>query len=151
MALHRTKLNPYRAFIQLISIYMFTTLSYTLWPISSPNRIIGFFIFIDVILMTILVNNKHQVSILASTVLFSLVSFIFAKDYSRNLTDAIYWVTTMLIFAAIVKGGNTKKILEQMDKSKSLITAMVCICDILLVVGLLNRNCYKVSWGGVLL
>ena len=142
--------TSYRVFIFLITIYMLTTLSYNLWPISTPNRVVGFFIFADVLWMVASQKgiNKHQITILLLSSLICLITFAFASNYSRNLTDAIYWLTTMLLFSMVVKKENRDRLIEEIWRQKTFIIVILTICSILLVVGLFDGRCYARSWGG---
>ena len=43
------KIDRYKSLVHLILLYTVTTLSYTLWPIDAPNKVVGILIFLNVL------------------------------------------------------------------------------------------------------
>lgn len=44
------KLTGINLLVHLILLYTVTTLSYTLWPIDAPNKVVGILIFLNVLM-----------------------------------------------------------------------------------------------------
>lgn len=126
--------KKYDLFIDLIVLYCFTTLTYTLWPISSPNMIVGILMFI-VVLWIGLTDLSKKRFVLYFTVLFLFIfSFLFCENYSRNLTDGIYWIISIILMNKISNRGAQANVLLSLKHNKKLIKASVIILNMLLII-----------------
>ena len=142
--------DPYKILIILIAIFTFTTLSYNLWPISSPNRVVGFFIFFDLLLIIIEEEtlSKIQIGLLIESFLLALMTFIGCTDFSQNLTDAIYWLTTMMMLTIMTQKNSCEKLSLELKNCKKLIITIVVISSMLVIIGLFDERCYSSVWEG---
>lgn len=139
--------KKYDLFIDLIVLYCFTTLTYTLWPISSPNMIVGILMFI-VVLWIGLTDLSKKRFVLYFTVLFLFIfSFLFCENYSRNLTDGIYWIISIILMNKISNRGAQANVLLSLKHNKKLIKASVIILNMLLIISFFFPNCYLQEWG----
>ena len=134
----------------LIAIFLFTTLSYNFWPISSPNRIIGFFIFFDLLLIIFEEEtlSKIQIGLLAESFFLTLMTFLDCTNLSQNLTDAIYWLTTMMMLTIMTQKNSCEKLSSELENCKKFILLAVIICSILVLIGLFDERCYSSKWEG---
>lgn len=144
------KLNPYNSLIILISTYMLTTLTYTLWPISSPNRIIGFLIFFNVLLIYCMRLTKKKCFILFLLLVVVCWSLINTERVFEFATDAVYLLISILLLIELNFYHSKQKILCALNSSERFIKYLVIICDIILCIGFFDARCYDSSqWDGV--
>ena len=144
----KTKINPYIFFVVLTALYMFTTLSIRLWPIESPNRIVGFFILADLAWIVLKKNKKRQMILLFGCLALVFYSFLFARDLSRNLTDSVYWLSTMMVLFVIENRRRLNKLIVALEKCRKFVLIMIAVCSALILVGLFDGQCYSSSLVG---
>ena len=95
------KIKPYNTLVCLMAIYMFTTLTYTLWPVSSPNKIIGFLIFFNVVWIYCKHLTKNKVFILFIATFVVGWSFINTANPFGYMSDAIYLLISILLLKEV--------------------------------------------------
>lgn len=140
--------NSYSLLNKLILLYTITTLSYTLWPLASPNRIVGFMIFFCVLWMYCLRMDRKKLIILFACGVLAVFSMLLAVDLSRNITDAIYWILTIMLFVLVKEDCFLANINKIALYNRKWIKVTVIICNLLLTVGLFDSKCYgSESWG----
>lgn len=143
------KIKPYNTLVCLMAIYMFTTLTYTLWPISSPNKIVGFLIFFNVV--WIYCNNltkKKAIILFISTFIVGW-SLINSSNPFGYVSDAIYLLISILLLTEVDSDFSKKKLLCALEQSDKFIKFFVILCDLVLCVGFLDSRCYDSSqWDG---
>ena len=123
-------------------IFTFTTLSYTLWPISSPNRIVGMLIFVAMLIIFLNKLDRKKAILLLICFMMTVWTVLNATQLSRNLTDAIYWVITILMLYDLSDSTFRDKINRELYKSKPIIKLVILICNALLCVGFFDPRCY---------
>ena len=136
------KINKYGLLTSLMVIFTFTTLSYTLWPISSPNRIVGMLIFVAMLIIFLNKLDRKKAILLLICFMMTVWTVLNATQLSRNLTDAIYWVITILMLYDLSDSTFRDKINRELYKSKPIIKLVILICNALLCVGFFDPRCY---------
>lgn len=143
------KIKPYNTLICLMAIYMFTTLTYTLWPVSSPNKIVGFLIFFNVVWIYCRHLTKKKAIILFVTTFIVGLSFINSPDPFGYVSDAIYLLISILLLTEIDNDISKNKLLCALEESEKFIKWTVILCDLVLCVGFFDARCYDSSqWEG---
>lgn len=143
------KIKPYNTLVCLMAIYMFTTLTYTLWPVSSPNKIIGFLIFFNVIWIYSKHLTKKKAIIMFIAIFIVGWSFINSPNPFRYVSDAIYLLISILLLMEIDNDFSKNKLLCALQQTEKFIKWIVILCDLVLCVGLLDARCYDSSqWDG---
>lgn len=143
------KINIYKTLVYLLIIYMFSTLTYTLWIISSPNKAIGFLIFCNVIWIYCKRMTIKKIIIL----LYSLSPVVWSVFQSSNIfsymADGIYLIITILLLMELRSKCFINKILSALEESQNFIKNMVILCNFILCVGFFDFKCYDSSqWDG---
>lgn len=143
------KIKPYNTLVCLIAIYMFTTLTYTLWPISSPNKIMGFLIFFNVIWIYCKHLTKRKFVILFFSILIVSFSFVHSQNPFKYISDAIYLLISILLLMEINNEYSKNKLLMALGQSEKFIKWIVILCSLILCIGFLDFKCYDSSqWDG---
>lgn len=143
------KIKPYNSLVCLMAIYMFTTLTYTLWPVSSPNKIVGFLIFFNAVWIYCRHLTKKKAIILAITTFIVGLSFVNLSVSLGYISDAIYLLISILLLMEIDNDYSQNRFLCALKQSEKFIKWMVILCDLVLCVGFLDARCYDSSqWDG---
>lgn len=143
------KIKPYNTLVCLMAIYMFTTLTYTLWPISSPNKIVGFFIFFNVVWIYCKHLTTKKAIILFITTFIVGLSFVNSANSFGYISDAIYLLISILLLIEIDNDFSKNKVLCALKQSEQFIKWIVIVCDLVLCVGFFDARCYDSSqWDG---
>lgn len=143
------KIKSYNALVCLMAIFMFTTLTYTLWPISSPNKIVGFLIFFNVVwIYCTHLTRKKVIVLLVSTFIVGW-SLINSSNLFGYVSDAIYLLIAILLLMEIDNDSSKNKLLCALEQSEKIIKWIVILCDLILCVGFFDARCYDSSqWDG---
>ena len=143
------KIKPYNTLVCLMAIYMFTTLTYTLWPVTAPNKIIGFLIFFNIVWIYCQHLTKKKTIILLMTSFVVGLSFVNTPNPFRYLSDAIYLLISILFLTEIDIDFSKNKLLCALEQSEKLIKWSVILCDLVLCMGFFDARCYDSSqWDG---
>lgn len=143
------KIKPYSILVCLMAIYMFTTLTYTLWPISSPNKIVGFLIFFDVVCIYCMQLTKKKVIVLFISVFIVGWSLINSSNPFGYVSDAVYFLISILLLMEVDSDFSKKNLLCALEQSDKYIKYIVLLCDLVLCIGFLDARCYDSSqWDG---
>lgn len=147
--MYNWRIRPYRLLIQFICIYLLTTLSYRLWPVASPNRLIGYCISACLILIVASKKiRKNTISILLGGILIVILGFVYTEDVNRHITDAVYWIVTIIVFLMLGDFRDIRKLITELQSLNKWIKIIVCATNILIIISLLDSRCYSTSWGG---
>ena len=95
------KFRPYSTLVCLMAIYMFTTLTYTLWPVSSPNKILGFLVFFNVLCIFCMHITKKKIIILVISIGVMGWAFINTVNVFSYISDGIYFLISILLLVEI--------------------------------------------------
>ncbi len=143
------RIKPYNTLVCLMAIYMFTTLTYTLWPVSSPNKIIGFLIFFNVVWIYCEYLTKNKVFILFIATFVVGWAFINTENPFGYMSDAIYLLISILLLTEVDSNFSKNKFLCALEQSEKFIKWIVILCDIVLCIGVFDARCYDSSqWDG---
>lgn len=143
------KISVYTILVRLIVLFSFTTLTYRLWPSFIPvNRILGFLIVIA--LLIIVLNNlrKKDLLVILSVFLSVILSYFFASEYSINITDSIYFFTTVLCLVLISNQNIVRNLQSALFDSYKFIFFFVLIETLLVTVGFFIPSSYTINWEG---
>lgn len=143
------KIKAYNTIVCLMAVYMFTTLTYTLWPISSPNKIVGFLLFFNVVWIYCAHLTKKKIIVLFIALLVVGWSLLNSTTPFGYISDAIYLLISILLLMEIDNDFSKKKILCSLEESEKFIKFFVILCDLFLCVGFFDSRCYDSSqWDG---
>ena len=79
---------------------------------------------------------------------FMIFSLVIAENKGKNLTDDIYWITTVICVIKFSNENEFTKIYDEIVKRKKLIIILSWIWNILTIVSFAMSNCYiKDAWG----
>lgn len=144
-----SKINPYKTLVYLLVIYMFTTLTYTLWIVSSPNKIIGFLIFCNVFWL----YCKHITTKKVIILLFSLTpigwSLLFSNNILNYLSDGIYLLVTIFLIVELNNNYFLNAMFLALNQLEKFVKRAIFLCDFVLIAGFFDSRCYNSSqWDG---
>ena len=143
------KIRPYSTLVSLMAIYMFTTLTYTLWPVSSPNKIIGFLIFFNALYIYCMNLTKKKVMILLISMSVVSWALINTNNLFSYISDGIYFLIAILLLTEIDNEFSKNQLMSALNNSEKIIKALVFLCNIILCVGFFDAKCYDSSqWDG---
>lgn len=143
-------LKLYKTLVCLIAVYMLTTLTYTLWPISSPNRIIGFLIFFNVLLIYCRSLTRKKALLLVASCGIVAISLFGSSDNFSYISDGIYLLIAILLLMELTEDYFGERIAKALDQSYPFVKIIVILCDLVLCVGFFDPRCYDSSqWDGV--
>lgn len=143
------QIDKYSLLIKLMILFMISTLSYDLWPISSPNRVIGLLIFLCIIWICCGRLENRKFIILFVACIFIVWTFLVSEDYSRNFTDCIYWLTTILFLIETRDSDFIYQLNDAVAYNRNWIKVSLVLCNILIIIGLFDSGCYgSETWGG---
>ena len=143
------KFKPYTTLVSLMAIYMFTTLTYTLWPVNSPNKIIGFLVFFNVLCVYCMHLTKKKIVILLISMSVVVWSFINTINMFSYISDGIYFLIAILLLMEIDNEFSKKQLISALNDSEKIIKILVIVCDIILCIGFFDAKCYDSSqWDG---
>ncbi len=141
------KINKYNLLVKLIFLFSITSLGTRLLIITSPNRVIGFFIFIILILITLPKLTKKGLFLFILIFANLIFSIIVSENKRKNFDDSIYWLITLLFLYNLSFKSFLEEIYIQIYKSISLLKFVVYIGNILLIIGFFDSRCYVSGWG----
>lgn len=143
------KIRPYSTLVSLMAIYMFTTLTYTLWPVSSPNKIIGFLIFFNALCIYCMNLTKKKVMILLISMSVVSWALINTNNLFSYISDGIYFLIAILLLTEIDNEFSKNQLMSGLNNSEKIIKVLVFLCNIILCVGFFDAKCYDSSqWDG---
>ena len=146
--LHRKKWDAAALLLITVALYTVTTLSYTLWPAAvSPNRVLGFFLFLEILVFYFYTLRRRDLPVLALCAFISMVSFVLCGDLAQNLTDATYFAATVLLLWKLSDFWASCRLYRALKALRGLLCAVVAVGNLLLVIGFCVPACYVQLWG----
>lgn len=146
--LERSKWNIGVCLLATIALYGVTTLSYTLWPGPvSPNRVLGFFIFLELAALYAQTLRRRDLAVLMVCFLSCGVSFAFCADFSQNLTDAVYFAATVLLLWKLADYETACALFCALERLRGFLWVTAAAGNFLLLLGFFFPSSYTRLWG----
>lgn len=137
----------YSGLVNSILLYLFTSLTYKLWPSFFPiNKVSGIIISIFLIAIIIRHIKVKELVIYFLIILFIIVSTSFSQEFMTHINDAIYWMITCLFLVKLCDSKFRKEFYNCLCNKEKLLKYEIIFCNFLLIIGLLLPNCYVYEW-----
>lgn len=143
----KLKINYYRMFPVLISLYTISCLLYQfIDPYFPLGNTLGFMIIIDFVFIFGQKNTKKDFYMVIATLIIALISLTLVNNYNKGFKDAIMWCTTILFVYKISDIKIVNRIYQELKSSKFIKTILI-IDNILIIVTVLTNLGYTNQWG----
>ena len=143
------KIDRYKSLVHLILLDTVKTLSYTLWPIEAPNKVVGILIFLNVLWVYCDQLNVKKLIIAGMAISCVMIAIVQASSFYLNLTDSIYYLVGVFLLASLSCKRFTSGLYQALEQSENLVRLVVLVCNLLLCIGFFDSRCYDTSqWDG---
>lgn len=151
----KLKFNLESLLIRLIGLYSIGVLLYNqivdFFPLSKLSGIAVFILLLFMFLKKSRQNKRSKNILVVLAMLLVLYTFLVASNKGLNLTNGIYWVSTILCVVVFSNKNLIEKTIKKIDESYFFIKIIVIINELILLFCLLTPSCYNNEWGGVYL
>jgi O-antigen ligase len=132
-----------------MSIYVFTTITYQLYPIALPiNRVWGLFVAIELILITLNTLKRVDVVFLCMLSASAILSFSHSGDPMQSFNDAVYWFVTSLMLWKIADKEVLAAMRLALGAHKKKIFLFSSFCVAVIGASFALPSSYDAGWGG---
>ena len=140
------RINIYKAFIYLMLMNIFVSLTYQLYPPMLPlGRIVGFLQIIVIIWIYWKTLKKMDIWIIFFLIVFDLIAIFRISEPSIDLENLMYFTSTCLILWKFCEKGIREKFIEVFKENEKKIFLITIILLSIPVLGLF----YKKAWVNV--
>lgn len=136
----------FSSFLIILSLFSFTTLTYSFYPI--VNRILGFFIIILMVIIYIFTLKKKDVLIILAILLVDIFGMKCQYDFDKGLNDMIYFTITLLTFWKLADSDFIKYLKVSFNRINKILWFIVTINAFMITIGFFMDSCYSTVWFG---
>lgn len=146
MSVRKHKYSFYEAFVLFICGYTISTLIGNKFPSFPIARIMGICISIVIVLIIGKHLTKKLLLSFALTLISIMISFAVAFDFSANLKDAFWFLSTVLCVALGTDRCFRNNLMHAVQEKKKVIYYTVLICDAILIWAIITPSSYGNAW-----
>ena len=143
------RINKYDCFVSALGLYMFTNITYRLFPQAiSPNRIIGILIFLSILLMYMTSLRKSDVFLGIYLISVATVSCLTTNDVSRFLEHIQYYIITVLILWKLKNKKFRDALCKSLLRKKRFLLVMIYLCVLSIIIAFFDPRSFSYGFTG---
>jgi O-antigen ligase len=142
-----SQVNKYIFLIWTLFAFMLSTIVQTLLPFSL-NRVLALFIITAVGVYTYLQMTWRDFIVVLYCLFILASTYLISQDKLTNFSDAVYLITAILILNFIQKQNVLEELRQTIRRMDIAVEAVIIVCEIILLISLMDKNCYSAAWGG---
>lgn len=133
----------------VFGVYSITALTQNLWPFKI-NRLVVAVAIVVLALANLRKAGKLDVCIYIHLAFVTVYTFFISKDKGTNLVDCVYYATAFLQLLYFSRDYSWEKMAQSVNRLHKFLGAVVIIDLVIVLVELVNPQCYVWSWGNTL-
>lgn len=142
----KEKLSETDLLLIVFSIYSITALTQNLWPFKI-NRLVAAAAIVVLALANLRKAGKLDVCIYIHLAFVTVYTFFISKSRGTNLVDCVYYATAFLQLLYFARDYSWEKLAQSVERLHKFLGAIVIIDLVIVLVELVNPQCYVLSWG----